>query len=177
VTATAPLRQGGEHAAHKLGVGSSTFGGAGCLLYCLDNARHRLTGHPLDPVGLNDLGVANDAFIGSGAKTEQLANLAGLSCGPRVEQSVEIMSKMLAGYLATKRLALLHVDHDSTKPKGDPEADHWVLAHTQAGLTVVYDDPATGEMGGLILSTLTAPSAWRDHRPYVVRAFRTLSKI
>ena len=177
MTATKPLRQGGECATHQLGLGSSTFGGAGCLLYCLDNARHRLTGHALDPVGLNDDGIAHDCFIGSGAKIEALARIAGLSCGPRVEQSVDVMSKMAASYLASKRLLLLHVDHDSTKPKGDPEADHWVLGHILAGLTVVYDDPAVGEQGGLILSTLTAPSAWRDHRPYAVRAFRTLSKL
>lgn len=172
-----PLRQGGEHASHQLGTGSSTFGKAGCLLYCLDNARHRLTGHSLDPVGLNALGVAGDCFDGSNAYTEKLAKVAGLKCGPRVDKSVGLMSSMINAYLASGRLILGHVDHDSTKPKGDPEADHFILIHTHAGLTYVYDDSATGQMGGLVVGTLTAPSAWRDHRPYRLLAFRTLSKL
>lgn len=167
------LRQG-DYPGHKFGTGSSTFAGAGCLLFCIDGARHRLKGAPLDPVGLNALGVANDCFDGSSAFTERLAAQAGLVCGPRFEQSVSVMAKAAASYIASGRLLLLHVDHDSTKPKGDPEAEHWVLGHLVAGQTLVYDDPTFGKQGGLMLSTLTAPSAYRDGRPYVVRAFRTL---
>ncbi len=160
--------------AHKLGVGSSTFGRAGCLLFCLDNARARIKGVPLDPVGLNQLGVEHDCFDGSGAFIERLAAQAGLVAGPRFEQSVDVMAKALVGYLASGRLILGHVDHDSTKPKGDPEADHWVLIHLLAGQTFIYDDPAFGAQGGLVMSSLTAPSAYRDGRPYALRAFRTL---
>lgn len=160
---------------HKLGVGSSTFGRAGCLLFCLDNARARIRGLANDPVELNQLGVDHDCFDGSSAFTERLAGVGGMVCGPRFESPVDVMAKAIVSYLASGRLILAHVDHDSTLPKGDAEADHWVLVHLLAGSsTLVYDDPAFGAQGGLVLSTLTAPSAYRDGRPYAVRAFRML---
>lgn len=174
VDASKPLRQ--RDFPQQLGTGTSTIAKAGCLLLCIDNAAHRLIGSPRDPVALNARGVAHDCFDGSSAFTERLAAQAGLVCGPRVEQSIDVMSKLIASYLASGRLVLAHVDHDSTLPKGDPEADHWVLIHAHAGLTYIYDDSAPGEMGGLVTTTLSAPSAWRDRRPYVVRGFRTVRR-
>jgi hypothetical protein len=177
LTAELPLRQADPRwKGRRLGAGTSTFGNAACLLLAIDNARHRLTGAPLDPVQLDAAGVMAGAFVGSGAIIEKLAKVAGLVAGPRVDLLPDIAGKAISSYLASGRLILAHVDHDSAKSKGDPEADHWILLHKQAGQTFVYDDSATGAMGGLSTLTLSAPSGWPDHREYRLRAFRTLSK-
>lgn len=161
---------------NRLGLGTSTYGGAACLLMSITDAARHLLGSDLDPRDLNDACVKAGAFVDSGLIVDKAAAIAGLRAGPRVEQPVGIMSRMVQSYLASGRLLLLHVDHDSAKPKGDPEADHWVWAFEQVGSLVIYGDPATGEPGGLDAVMLTGASAWRDKRLYAVRAFRTLTK-
>lgn len=159
-----------------LGDGRSTIGQAGCLLVCIVEAASRMKGGEKDPRPLNTAGRVHRCFSGSGAIVDKLAKVAGLSCGPRVVGDLELMRAMIVQSLLASSMVLLHVDHDSKRPGGDVEPDHWVLAISigPSGL-IEYADPATGKIGKLDLASLSAPSGWRDARAYSVRGLRVLT--
>jgi hypothetical protein len=174
---TTYIRQGDRRwRSDRLGAGASTIGGAGCLLCCVQEAARQLgTCADDDPRPLNAAGVDLGAFVASGAIVANLATCAGLRCGPRIAGDVAVMRAVIVQALRSGARVLLHVDHDSTKPGGDDEADHWVLAVALDTRGVVYADPSTGEAGALPTETLQAPSTWADRRVFAVRAVRVLS--
>ena len=165
-------------ATHKLGTGASSFHGGGCLLMDMTEVAadfgaidHR------DPRTVNDLGVEHGCFDGSNMRIEALAEVLRLRAGPRVEQSTEVMSRMIASYLASGRHVLLAVDHDATLPAGDPGAEHWCRAFRVSTVGIVASDPAVGEATVFAPVTLQAPAQWGKQRMFGVVAFRTLSKL
>lgn len=175
---TTLIRQGDSKWKHdRLGDGTSTIGRAGCLLCCLTEAANRLgTIAHRDPRDVNVLGRTAGAFSGSNALTEKLGRCVGLQVDPRIDGPADVLSKIVQAKLAMHKLLLLHVDHDSTKAKGDPEADHWVLAIEQNGNSIVYVDPATGALGMLSAASLFGESGWSDKRPYKVMGVRAVSR-
>lgn len=163
--------------AERLGDGESSIGKAGCLLCAITECANRLgTVAHRDPRELNRMGRTAGAFVGSAALTEKLARCAGLDCSPRIDGPPDILSKQVQARLAMGKMLLLHVDHDSSKPKGDVAADHWVLAIELNGASLVYADPATGALHMMPVNSLTAESGWPDKRLYRVRGIRQLSR-
>lgn len=176
---TAFVRQGDPRwAAQRLGLGKSTFHGAGCVLCCITEAARQLgTVNHADPRIVADAGVAAGAFVGSNAVIDKLAECVGLKAGPKVALSVDVMSKMVSSYLGSGRLVLLHVDHDSELADGDFDGDHFILALRQTPAGFLCADPATGEACHIAVSNLSGPAAWGRQRSFTVRGFRTLSKL
>jgi hypothetical protein len=139
-----------------LGFGKSTFGGAGCLMFDLLMAAHALEAKPraFGPKDANDALKKAMAFSGSGLIIDVAAKALGLEAPKRemvMRSSVTEAAFTDAIVDALRRgLVILHVDHDSTRKGGDPEPDHFILAHalvtTEGGpLELECADPAPRE--------------------------------
>lgn len=173
------IRQGDPAWSHSpVGIGSSTFGAVGCLVCCIQQAALALVDGAItaDPRIANMRGVDAGAFVGSAAIIEKLAEANHMLCGPRIDGDAVKLRAIVIQALSAGGKVLLHVDHDSAKAKGDPEADHWVLAQRLEPSQVVCSDPATGAECRISTVTLDGPSGWKDGRRYVVKGLRVLSR-
>lgn len=177
-------RWGGE----TLGLGSSTIGGAGCLLLTVGNLMGALLGDTPLPPDLNRRLIEAGAFDAgrSGTPPARMARAAGLvvdEAGARFApgHSVTAMAAAIRKALCAGGGCILWVDHDADKANGDAEGDHFVAALRLDGVDVIYADPVNGEALRLPLSTLAGASVWRrpktrgasdpgDVRSYRVRA-------
>jgi len=180
------IRQGDPRWSDALvGDGQKKFSAVGCLVCCIQQAAMDLVdgATTADPRIANMRGRDAGAFVGSAAIVECLAAANMMRAGPRIEGDVVKLRAVVIAALINGQKVLLHVDHDSTLPKGDPEADHWVLARSYVTPTLADDtgqiicaDPATGKETKLLTSTLKGPSGWRDGREYEVKGLRVLSR-
>jgi hypothetical protein len=173
------IRQGNPTWGHSpVGIGSSTFGAVGCLVCCIQQAALSLVDGAItpDPRIANMRGVDAGAFVGSAAIIDKLAEANHMRCEPKIEGDVVKLRAVVIQALTAGGKVLLHVDHDSARPKGDPEADHWVLALRLEPSQVVCSDPATGAECRISTVTLDGPSGWKDGRRYVVKGVRVLNK-
>ena len=181
------IRQGDpQWADAAVGIGTQKFSAVGCLVCCIQQAALDLVDGATtpDPRIANMRGRDAGAFVGSGAIIEKLAAANQMRCGPRIDGDVVMLRAVIIAALINGQKVLLHVDHDSTLPKGDPEADHFILARSYVTPSLADDtgqvicaDPATGKEVRLLTATLKGPSGWRDGRPYEVKGLRVLSRL
>lgn len=182
---TAFFRQGDAlWSQHRLGHGPSTIGRAGCLLTALCQARAWLHDDDriVSPDDANLRCLDAGAFVGSGLVVAKAAQALGLVADPALRRSItggdEALRDAIRGAFDRSDVALLHVDHDSTLPHGDPEGDHWILAlhlvmvdhHDNPGVVaitpeIVCADPATGREARLSMRTLhDIGGTWKPYR-------------
>jgi len=169
-----------------LGEGPSTIGKGGCLLTCLTMAARELGTHPgVIPPHVNQRLVAAGAFDGDLLRVHDAAEALGL-VAPLFERvsldddqkPAEREDLAAALSLAMKAgLAILHVDHDSAKARGDAQGDHFVLAVKLEKGDVLCLDPAVGRVV-LGYPELDGLAVWKpgDIRTYRVRAVRPIRR-
>jgi hypothetical protein len=161
----------------KLGLGSSTFWGGGCLLLALTEIAADLgTIQHRDPRQTNQLGIDNGCFVGSDLKIPEMAAALGLKAGPKIDLDVVMMGRMLAGYLESGRQAVVFVDHDRTLPNGDVGGEHFLRAFRLSTEGIVCSDAAVGEATVLDVETLRGAAQWGRQPFFQGVAFRTLSR-
>lgn len=180
-----PLYQADAHwSGLTLGKGPSTIGKSGCLLVCLTMAAREFGVRPtLLPPHANLLCLEAGAFDGDALIVHLAAAALDLDA-PLAERIVAPVGSgalidAVSDALVGGALAILHVDHDSTRPSGDADADHFILAYQIKGDRVLCYDPAVGRV------QLTWPGlqsagdvVWgpKDFRRYRVMAVRPIRK-
>jgi hypothetical protein len=169
----------------RVGDGAGTFAAVGCLVCCIQQAAMDLVDGALsdDPRIANMRGKEAEAFVGSSAIIEKLAAANGMHCTPRLTGDVIVLRAHIIAALITGKKVLLHVDYDSSSPKGDEQGDHWILGRTYVTPSlsdttgeIICADPATGREARITTATLRGESGWRDGRDYVVTGVRVLSQ-
>lgn len=155
----------------KLALGPSTIGKVGCLATVYAQALIALginaAATPVDVVG-------KGSFIRAAMVQQATARLLGLVADD-VTHHDDVHRKMvdvLRSAIAEGAVVVMHVDHDSAKPDGDPEGDHFVLGLRIEGDVVVFADPATGSEERMSLSTLTAAVSSKRYQLRSVRPLR-----
>ena len=182
---TGPLYQADTHwSGLTLGDGPSTIGKSGCLLVCLTLAARELGALPsLLPPHANLLCLQAGAFSGDALVVHLAAAALDLEAplDDRVKAPIGsgALIDAVSDALTSGALAILHVDHDSNRPAGDVDADHFILAYQIKGDRVLCYDPAVGRV------SLTWPGlesagdvVWgpKDFRRYRVVAVRPIRK-
>ena len=164
------LRQADHRwAAKQLGKGTFTIGRAGCLLTCLTMAANRLCLSDLTPVDADVLCTTAGAFNGSLLVVSKAAEVLGLSAPEaarvRAKPGDPHITNTIRDVLRQDGLAIIHVDHDSTKPTGAPEGDHFVLAFRLVKPDIGPEhyecaDPAPGTVVWLDTAKCEGTSKW-----------------
>lgn len=167
------LRQGDPlWSKHKLG--TTTIGKVGCLATAYAEAMRRLgIDDEATPVDVVERGV----FRGAAMLQLDTAKALGIVADD-VTHAGDVHRKMrdvLVSALADGAVVVMHVDHDSAKPDGDPEGDHFGLALRIEGDVVVFADPATGDEERMSLATLTANVPSKRYQLRSVRPLRRAS--
>jgi len=153
-----------------LGNGALTIGRAGCLLTCMTMAANFLRSTALTPDVVNEMCATGGAFSGSFLIVEKAAEILSL----HAPDSMRLRSKIgdleipikIRAVLATRGIAIVHVDHDSALPRGgDHQGDHFVL--TLRRVTVPTGpahfecaDPAPKAIVWLDAGTCTGTAQW-----------------
>lgn len=149
----------------KVGKGTSTMWGAGCLVCCVTEAARRVGGQPaLLPTETNDLGVAADAFTGSNARIPDLAACVKMSALRERRVSVangdDEMRKAIRRALSPDAgppwCVILHVRH------GGALGAHFLcgFALEADGARVRCTDSAVGRETVIDIGTLEGPATW-----------------
>lgn len=167
------LRQGDPlWSKHKLG--TSTIGRVGCLATVYAQAMRSLgIDDEATPVDV----VERGSFVGPSMVQQATARLLGLVADD-VTRSTDVhrhMASVLTSALAAGDVVVMHVDHDSSKPDGDPEGDHFVLALHGDLDAIVFADPATGNLERMSLQTLSADVGAKHYLLRSVRPLRAAS--
>ena len=160
----------------KVGRSRSTMGAVGCLVTCYAQAMREL-GVDLDADPRTVL--ARGVFSGAAMWQQDTAKSLGLVADDvtRVTDVHRVMRTVLTQTLGKGDLVVMHVDHDSTKVKGDVDGDHFVLGLRIEDADVIFADPATGRLERLDSRMLTCPVMWGTVvRPYQVRSVRPLRR-
>jgi hypothetical protein len=169
-----------------LGNGPSTIGKGGCLLVCLTMAARELGTHPaVLPPHVNARLLAARCFDGDMLRVHDAADVLGLVAPLFERVSLDDKEKPATaddvaaalGLAMRAGLAILHVDHDSAKAKGDAKGDHFILAVTLEKGDVMCLDPAIGRVV-LGFPELDGLAVWGkgDVRNYRVRAVRPIRR-
>ena len=167
------LRQA-DPAWSKKKLGSSTIGRVGCLATVYAQAARALgVDDDCTPVDVVERGV----FRGAAMLQADTAKRMGLVADDvtRADDVHRRMRDVLTAALAVGDVVVMHVDHDSSKPDGDPEGDHFVLALRIEGDVIVFADPATGDEERMDLRMLSCSVMWGTRaRRYELRSVRPL---
>lgn len=123
--------------ARPIGASKVTIGRAGCLLTDLAMAKnlYEIASVPpkvITPIEADAICVSANAYQGALLLVERAAKALGM----RAPESERLRCKkgdprvpaLVREVLLKGGFAVVHVDHDSTLPDGDPEGDHFVLA-------------------------------------------------
>lgn len=154
---------------HQLGKGTLTIGKAGCLLTCLVMAANRLRSESKTPLEADALCTAAGAFNGSLIVVPKAAEVLGLrapdAARVRAKPGDLHLTATIRDTLQQDGLAIVHVDHDSKLPLGDPEGDHFVLAFRVVKPDIGPEhyecvDPAPGAVVWLDTTSCEGTSKW-----------------
>lgn len=164
------LRQG-DPAWSKHKLGTSTIGRIGCLATVYAQAsRHLRIDENVTPVDVVERGV----FHGNGLIQPDTGKRLGIVVSDVTHENAvhrnmrgELLSALLTGVVV-----VMWVDHDSEKPEGDPEGDHFVLGIGVDGDAVVFADPATGTLERMPIATLECDVGKKRYKLRSVRPLR-----
>lgn len=167
------LRQGDpQWSKHKLG--TSTIGRVGCLATVYAQAMRTLgIDDEATPVDVVERGV----FRGAAMLQLDTATRLGIVADD-VTHAADVhrsMVAVLAKAMTANSVVVMHVDHDSAKPDGDPEGDHFVLGLRIEDTFVYFADPATGNEERMNLNSLTANVSSKRYQLRSVRPLRRAS--
>jgi len=162
----------------KMG-GGLILGDHGCLLTTWADIVTDLTGESLDPVAILTKAKAAGAITAGGLPYQVQLALVLKCAAPELVRSppqpFDLMRQTIVDALASGGRAILHVDHDSAKAKGDFDGDHFCSARRIEGDVLVIGDPDGGEERRLDLQTLSGPGA--GTKTYIVRSARPVRRL
>jgi hypothetical protein len=154
------------------GAKGQTLGSHGCLVAAVAQAAAMAGTRPeATPKSVNTLLQMLGGFTGAKLHWQQALRLHGFqvlddevrapACDPRL--ALRLSDKL---HTPGRTFALVNVDHDASRPGGDDEPDHWLLAyrlgHTPGGVPAVWcTDSAIGQHVPIPLATLAQQVTWR----------------
>jgi hypothetical protein len=150
--------------------GGDTLRRSGCTLTCMCIlAVHLKTRPEVTPKAALKMGVDLDAFVnrkGTGPGNllivDRLAPELRLTAGRHIRRTLngERFMRDELDKAMRQGCAILWVDHDSTKERGDDDGDHYLAALTVLDGAIVCADPITGRETRLSLALTAPPLSW-----------------
>ena len=165
-----------DHRWSKLAVGHAdlvahpkhTYGWVGCLSTAACMAVNALTGSKLTPPEFQAHALAKDAQAWSGVliNLERALRVFGLSApdGMRVRSHIgdPALVALANACFTHGKACLLHVDHNSSLPRGDPFGDHFLFAYALVDGKYLCADPAPGSVVEVDAQALEGESKWGE---------------